>query len=161
PWLAAVIVAVVFTPHVYWLHSVGMDPSATLKALPNLFMGEKRLMTWGNLLLLLLFSHAGLVVLAMVAGGVLAGRTPAPAVERVPREPFAKAYVYYFALAPAFIATLLAVLTERTAPIGGAAPLVVLSGLAVVVAAGDMIRLYRQRISALVWLGLLLVPPAV
>ena len=36
-----------------------------------------------------------------------------------------------------------------------------LSGLAVVVAAGDMIRLYRQRISALVWLGLLVVPPAV
>ena len=85
----------------------------------------------------------------------------APAVERVPAEPFAKAYVYYFALAPAFVATLLAVLTERTAPIGGAGPLVVLSGLAVVVAAGDMIRLYRERISALVWLGLLVVPPAV
>ena len=98
----------------------------------------------------------------MVAGGVLAGkRTAAPAVERVPVEPFAKAFVYYFALAPAFVATLLAVLLGRTAPIGGAEPLVVLSGLAVVVAAGDMIRLYRQRISALVWLGLLVVPPAV
>ena len=36
-----------------------------------------------------------------------------------------------------------------------------LSGLAVIVAAGDIIRLYRQRISALVWLGLLVVPPAV
>ena len=56
---------------------------------------------------------------------------------------------------------MLAVLLGRTAPVGGAAPLVVLSGLAVVVAAGDMIRLYRKRISALVWLGLLLVPPAV
>ena len=52
-------------------------------------------------------------------------------------------------------------LLGRTAPVGGAAPLVVLSGLAVVVWAGDMIRLYRQRISALVWLGLLIVPPAV
>ena len=161
PWLAVVVLIVVFAPHLYWLHSAGVNPLATLKALPNLFFGETRLMAWGNLLLLLLFSHAGLVVLAMVAGGVLAGSTPAPAVERVPAEPFAKAYVYYFALAPAFIATLLAVLTERSAPIGGPAPLVVLSGLAVVVAAGDMIRLYRQRISALVWLGLLVVPPAV
>src|SRR6185369_2281595 len=34
-------------------------------------------------------------------------------------------------------------------------------GLAVIVAAGDVIRLYRQRIGALVWLGLLTVPPAV
>jgi hypothetical protein len=38
---------------------------------------------------------------------------------------------------------------------------VVLSGLAVIVVAGDVIRLYRQRTGALVWLGLLLVPPAV
>ena len=98
----------------------------------------------------------------LVAGGVLAGRrASAPAVERVPVEPFAKNFVYFFALAPAFVATLLAVLLGRPAPVGGAAPMVVLSGLAVIVAAGDMIRLYRQRTSALVWLGLLVVPPAV
>jgi hypothetical protein len=125
-------------------------------------IGEKRLTSWGNLLLLLLFSHAGLVVLAAVAGGVLAGkRASAPAVERVPIDPFAKRFVYFFALAPAFVATLLAVLLGRSVPIGGAAPLVVLSGLAVIVVAGDLIRLYRQRIGALVWLGLLVVPPAV
>jgi hypothetical protein len=98
----------------------------------------------------------------MVAGGVLPGqRVAAPAVERVPADSFAKAFVYFFALAPAFVATLLAVLMERSAPIGGAGPIVVLSALAVIVAAGDTIRLYRQRISALVWLGLLVVPPAV
>jgi len=162
PWIAAIAVIVVFAPHLYWLYRAGAEPLSALKMLPNLFMGEKRLMAWGNLLLLLLFSHAGLVVLAMVAGGALAGRgTAAPAVERVPAEPFAKAYVYYFALAPAFVATVLAVLTEHGGPIGGAAPIVVLSGLGVVVAAGNTIRLYRQRISALVWLGLLIVPPAV
>ena len=86
---------------------------------------------------------------------------PRPRSSGCPPNRSRRRYVYYFALAPAFVATLLAVLTERTAPIGGAGPLVVLSGLAVVVAAGDMIRLYRQRISALVWLGLLVVPPAV
>ena len=32
-----------------------------------------------------------------------------PAVERVPPDPFARTFVYYFALAPAFVATLLAV----------------------------------------------------
>jgi hypothetical protein len=65
-----------------------------------------------------------------------------------------------FALAPIFIATLLAALLGSRAPIGGAAPVVILSGLAIVVAAGDVIRLYRQRTGALVWLGLLVGPHA-
>jgi hypothetical protein len=162
PWAAATIVVVLFFPHLFWLERSGYSPLPMLSALPNLIVAEKRLMAWANLVLLLLFSHAGLVVLAMVAGGVLAGkRASAPAIERVPADPFPKAFVYYFALGPAFVATLLAVLLERPAPVGGAGPIVVLSGLAVVLAAGDMIRLYRQRISALVWLGLLVVPPAV
>ena len=162
PWAAATIVVLISFPHLYWLARNGHSPLPMLSTVPGLIVAEKRLMEWANLVLLLAFSHAGLVVLMLVAGGFLAGkRASAPAVERLPVEPFAKGFVYFFALAPAFVATLLAVLLGRTAPVGGAAPLVVLSGLAVVVAAGDMIRLYRQRISALVWLGLLLVPPAV
>ncbi len=162
PWAAALIVVLINIPHLFWLERTGVSPLPMLAALPGLIVAEKRLMAWANLVLLLAFSHAGLVVLMLVAGGFLAGkRASAPAVERLPVEPFAKSFVYFFALAPAFVATLLAVLLGKPAPAGGAAPLVVLSGLAVVVAAGDMIRLYRQRIGALVWLGLLLVPPAV
>jgi hypothetical protein len=162
PWAAATIVVLIYFPHLFWLERSGYSPLPMLGSLPSLIVAEKRLMAWGNLILLLLFSHAGMVVLMMVAGGLLAGRrASAPAVERVPAEPFAKHFVYFFALAPAFIATLLAVLLERGSPVGGAGPIIVLSGLAVVVAAGDTIRLYRQRISALVWLGLLVVPPAV
>jgi 4-amino-4-deoxy-L-arabinose transferase-like glycosyltransferase len=156
------VVVLVGLPHLYWLRGTGFDPLPALKALPGLMVGEKRLTAWANLLLLLLFSHAGLVVLACVAGGVFAGRrTIAPAVERLPLDAFARSFVYFFALAPAFLATLLAVLFGRATPIGGAEPIVVLSGLAVIVAAGDVIRVYRQRVGALVWLGLLVVPPAV
>src|ERR1044072_2764235 len=79
PWLAALTVIVVFAPHLYWLHRAGVSPLPMLKSLPDLFMGDKRLMEWGDLLMLLLFSHAGLVVLAMVAGGVLADKRPAAA----------------------------------------------------------------------------------
>jgi hypothetical protein len=155
------IAVLVNLPHLYWLRGSGFDPLPALKALPGLMVGEKRLMAWTNLLILLLFSHAGLVVLACVAGGLFAGRRAiAPAVERLPIDSFAKGFVYFFALVPAFVATLLAVLLGRTTPVGGAEPLVVLSGLAVIVAAGDVIRLYRQRAGALVWLGLLVVPPA-
>ena len=162
PLAALLIVVLVNVPHMIWLERIGFDPLPAIKAIPALMIGEKRLTSWANLLLLLVFSHAGLVVLAAVAGGVLAGqRASAPAVERVPIDPFAKHFVYVFALAPAFVATLLAVLFGRPAPVGGAAAIVVFSGLAVIVLAGDVIRLYRQRISALVWLGLLTVPPAV
>jgi len=162
PWAAALVVVLVISPHLIWLERSGFDPLTALKALPGLIAGEKRLMAWVNLLLLLLFSHAGLLVLMLVAGGLFAGRhASAPAVEREPAEPFAKSFVYFFAPAPAFVATLLAVLFQQRAPVGGAESLVVLSGLAIVVAAGDVIRLYRQRMGALIWLGLLVVPPAV
>ena len=162
PWAAVAVVIAVNAPYLYWLQRSGVGLLAHPGVLPSLIVSEKRLMAWANLLLLLLFSHAGLVVLTLVAGGLFAGaRATAPAVEREPIEPFAKSFVYFFALAPAFVATLLAVLFERRSPIGGAGPLVVLSGLVIVVAAGDIIRLYRQRISALVWLGLLVVPPMV
>ena len=162
PLAALLVVVAINMPHILWLEKAGFDPLPALAAIPGLLVGEKHVMAWVNLLLFLVFSHAGLFVLAAVAGGVLAGpRVIAPAVERVPIEPFAKSYVYYFALAPLFLATLLAVLLGRTAPVGGAAAIVIFSGLAVIVLAGDVIRLYRQRISALVWLGLLVVPPAV
>ena len=56
------------------------------------------------------------------------------------------------------LATIFAVVIGRGVPIGGAAPLVVLSGLAVVIAAGDSIALYHQRVLGFAWAGLLLVP---
>jgi Dolichyl-phosphate-mannose-protein mannosyltransferase len=161
--LAALFIAVLINvPHLIWLERSGFDPPAALKAIPGLLVGEKHVAAWTNLLLSLLFSHAGLFVLAAVAGGVLAGpRVIAPAVERVPIEPFAKRFVYFFALAPLIVATLLAVLLGRASPVGGAGSIVIFSALALIVLAGDVIRLYRQRTSALVWLGLLIVPPAV
>jgi hypothetical protein len=44
-------------------------------------------------------------------------------------------------------------------PLGRIAPLVVLSGLAVIVAAGERVRLYRERIVSFAWLALLVLPP--
>ena len=162
PLMALLIVVLINVPHLFWLERSGFDPLPVMRGLPALLVGEKRLTAWANLTLLLAFSHAGMIVLALVAGGILAGsRASAPAVERLAVDSFAKSFVYFFALAPAFAATLLAVLLGRPTPVGGAAPIVILSGLAVIVVAGDVIRLYRQRIGALVWLGLLVVPPAV
>jgi len=56
---------------------------------------------------------------------------------------------------PALLATIVAVLFGRALPIGGAEPLVVLSGLAVIIAVGDSVALFHQRILGYAWAGLL------
>ena len=67
--------------------------------------------------------------------------------------------VYFFALAPAACAIAIAFASGRLGPLDRVAPLVVLSGLAVVVAAGDRVLLYRERLVSSAWLGLLVAPP--
>ncbi len=63
-----------------------------------------------------------------------------------------------FAFAPALLATIAAVLFGERLPIGGFAPLLVLSGLAVIVAVGERITLHHPRIVGYAWAGLLIVP---
>jgi len=67
-------------------------------------------------------------------------------------------FVKVCALVPALLATIVAVVVGQPLPIGGSAPLVVLSGLAVIVAVGDSIALFHQRILGYAWAGLLVVP---
>ncbi len=162
PWAAGLIVVAMLLP--YAISAVRADEIAwpTMSGLLSALVDKGHLMAWLGLLAWLLFAHAGLIALAVVAGGLRVGpRTPAPAFERTPLTPFAKEFVYYFALAPAVTGTLLAVMAERAAPIGGGGALIVLSALAVIVAAGDVIRLHRQRSIGVVWLLLLVVPPGI
>jgi hypothetical protein len=76
----------------------------------------------------------------------------------------ARLYVYFFALTPASLAILLTFAGEREwlprAPLGEIAPLVLLSGLALIIAAGDRVQIYRERFVSSAWLGLLVAPPA-
>ena len=107
----------------------------------------------------LVLAHAGLAILLVLAAGWPRVRlSPAPPLTRAAVAPFAVTFVKVFALAPALLATIAAVVVGQRLPIGGAAPLVVLSGLAVVMAAGDSIALYHQRVLGFAWAGLLVVP---
>jgi hypothetical protein len=115
---------------------------------------------WLRQIGLVIAAHAGLLVLVgLVAGWPWPRRDPAPVIVRHPVDPFARQFVYFFALTPAFAGTLLAVIIGLSGPIGGIGPLIILSGLAVVVAAGDSITLTRQHIVIAAWFGLLIVPP--
>jgi 4-amino-4-deoxy-L-arabinose transferase-like glycosyltransferase len=156
PYAGIAIAGVVALPHLAWLWG-GSGGSITAGSGAGVAAGATQ---WVALLAGLAIDHAGLVVLVLVVGALLADRRAAvPVIEREPVDPFAKLFVYVFALAPAALATLLAALGGRSEPVGGEAPLVVLSGLAVIVAAGDLIRLHRQAVAGWTWFALLVGPP--
>jgi 4-amino-4-deoxy-L-arabinose transferase-like glycosyltransferase len=160
PWIAAVVAVIVMLPHLVWLADSG---GGVLPVLARLRMPEAvagNVIAWLRQLGLILAAHAGLIVLvALVAGWPWPRHEPAPVIVRPPVDRFAKRYVYFFALMPAFLGTLLAVLIGGAGPVGGVAPLVLLSALAVIVAASDGIRFSRQHVVIVTWFGLLIVPP--
>jgi hypothetical protein len=119
------------------------------------------LISWGRLIFGIVVAHAGLVMLLALAGGWwLKPRDQLPTFVRPPVDPFARRFVLFLALAPALVATLISAIVGAAVPVGGIAPYVVLSGLAVVIVAGDTIVIHRQRILGLAWTFLLLLMPA-
>jgi len=74
-------------------------------------------------------------------------------------DPFGRRFVYFFAVVPALIAALFAGLSAERQTSGNLAPYVVLSGLAIVVLAGNSIPWHRPRLVAMAWALLLAVPP--
>src|SRR5262249_57280582 len=125
---------------------------------------EAVLASFGALLkrgVFILGSHAGLAVLvALVVGWPGGERDPARVMVRKPIEPFVRQFIYFFAILPMLVSSCLAVLVGMSMPIGGIAPLVILSALAIVRAAGDGIELAHQPLVIPAWFGLLFVPPA-
>ena len=162
PWIASVAVVFVIIPHLVWLARSGaglMPVLGRLRApesvVDNVFASLQHVAV-------ILGAHAGLVLLvAAVAGWPRARNEPAPVIVRRPVDDFGRHFVYVFATLPALAATIVAVLAGSSGPVGGVAPLVILSGLAVVVAAGDGIKLTHQHAGIAAWFGLLFVPPIV
>jgi 4-amino-4-deoxy-L-arabinose transferase-like glycosyltransferase len=160
PLIAALVAAIVMGPHLIWLadSGAGLKPVLMRLRTPEAVVGN--LLAWLQQIGLILAAHAGLIVLvALVAGWPWPRHDPAPVIVRPAIDPFARQFVYFFAIAPAFAGTLVAVLIGWSGPVGGIAPLVILSGLLVVVAAGDGIEFSRQHVVIAAWFGLLVIPP--
>ena len=162
PWVAVLLLIIVVFPHAAWL---GKASDLVLVALNE---SADAAATWSPgvwLCIALVISHLGLLLLVALASNFPMRRRRwrdlAPEIERTPVEPFAQRFVYFFALTPAACAIAIAFVSGKLGPLDRVAPLVVLSGLAVVVAGGDQIRLYRERMVSSAWVGLLVMPPAV
>jgi hypothetical protein len=161
PWLAVVLFAIVVFPHGAWLQTgyelivSGFNEGVALA-------GGMKPAAW--LWAALVFSHLGLFLLVVLASGWPGHgrrwRDRAPEFTRAPVEFLARSYVYFFALAPGLCAVAIAFAAGKLGPLDRVAPLLVLSGLAVIVLAGDQVLLYRERLVSSAWAGLLIVPPA-
>jgi 4-amino-4-deoxy-L-arabinose transferase-like glycosyltransferase len=158
PWIALLPFVIVIFPHLAWLKGArdlvvsGLNDSAAAAGALSPGM-------W--LCTALALTHLGLGLLVAFASGWPRRRHEhAPMIDRNPVEAFARLFVYFFALMPAASAIAIVFASGRLGPLDRVAPLVVLSCLAVVVAAGDQVPLYRERMVSFTWLGLLVAPPA-
>jgi hypothetical protein len=153
PWLAGLVAVTVLFPYLIWLDLGGGTRLIDLTAVID------NLRSWGWLVLAVAASHAGMGIL------IVLGRSPAtatqdgaPEIARAPLDPAARVFVYVFALIPVVAMGLFALFSHRPQNFI-AVPLVVLSGLVVVVAAGDRIRIGYQYAIGYVWAALLVLPP--
>jgi hypothetical protein len=159
PWLVAVGLLVVLFAHVLWLETVEDGLADALARLRYSSAAEANTVAWLRLLAALVIAHVGLAILVLLARGWPRSQAgPAPAIARSPVDPLAATFVKVFALVPGVLATAYAVLVGSRMPVGGAAPLLVLSGLAVVLLAGDSLELHHQRVLGFAWSGLLFAP---
>jgi hypothetical protein len=160
-WPVGIVAVALAIPNLYWVATTNDEFLTMLGRLraPDSVAGN--FTAWLRQLILLVGAHAGLIVLiGIVIGLPWARPEPAPVIARRPVEQFARQFVFFFALMPALLATVAGVVAGAPGPVGGIAPLVVLSGLAVVIAAGDAIALSHQRGVIATWFGLLLIPPS-
>jgi hypothetical protein len=164
PWIVGITLAVFLFLHVIWLQGVwpagpGDNLRPLVERLRQAQSASLNTHAWLQLLAALILAHAGLAILLVLAAGwPRVSAAPAPAIARRQADPYAVTFIKIFALAPALLATICTVLIGQKTPVGGAAPLVVLSGLLIVLAAGDSIELYHQRVLGFAWSGLLIVP---
>jgi hypothetical protein len=155
PWIAGLVAVLLMFPYLIWLDLTG-GPT-----LPDLQTVLRNLRAWVQLPLLLVISHLGFVVLVLLGSGtILKSPGRPPEVAREPVDPGARAFVYFFALAPIAAMALFSLITHRPDSFV-LIPLVVLSGLAAIIAAGDRIRIEHQYLIGFLWTAMMLLPPLI
>jgi 4-amino-4-deoxy-L-arabinose transferase-like glycosyltransferase len=154
PWAALALTILVALPHLIWLYGGG----APVIGLVGGSAASDTVVSWLWLIAGVVSAHAGLMVLAIGGGALIAPAGEMPSIEREPVGRFGRAFIYGFALAPALLATLAIALGGEPTREIGAAPFIVLSGLLVVLLAGDGIRIHRQSVVGWIWLALVAGP---
>ncbi len=154
---ALLVVVVLALPYLVWLIRADAIGPPHVPGLVETI--GARLVHGGALLgrLLLAISAVALLV-AINSGWFSRNGEDAPVIFRPPVGPLASNFVYFFALAPAIGGSLASGLFDLDRIAGGAGIALLMSGLAVIVASGDLIELRQQHILRAVWSGAIVAP---
>ena len=156
PLYALLVIVVLVLPYLIWLlraDALAMPPWPAISDL------GARVLQWGWLLMGLVLAMSAIVLLAILNSGWFARNAgEAPIIYRPPVDPLARDFVYFFAIAPALLGSFLAGLFNFDHVVGGAGVALLMSGLAVIVATGDLLYLRRQRVLRTVWAAALAAP---
>jgi hypothetical protein len=156
PLFALLVIVVLVLPYLVWLIRADLSVLPPLPALDD--VGGK-VLHWAELLGSLLLAMLGIVVLTALSWGRLARKPEdAPIIFRPPVDPLARHFVFFMACAPALLGSFFAALYGLDRVVGGAGIALLMSGLAVVVATGDLLLLRRQQLLRKVWAFAILAP---
>jgi hypothetical protein len=156
PLYSLLVIVVLALPYLIWLLRSDILVVPPLPAIDDL---SGRALHWGGLLGGLVLAMSGIVLLAVLNSGWFARHAEeTPIIYRPPVDPLARQFVYFFAIAPALLGSLIAGLFNLDRVVGGAGVALLMAGLAVVVATGDLIHLRRQRLLRSVWAAALAAP---
>jgi hypothetical protein len=156
PLYALLVIVVLALPWLIWLLRADVLTTPPWPAIDDL---SARALHWGVLLGGLIVATAGIVLLAVLNSGWFSRHAEeAPIIYRPPVEPLARQFVYCFAIAPALLGSLIAGLFNLDRITGGPGVALLMSGLAAIVATGDLVHLRRQRLLRSVWAAAVAAP---
>jgi hypothetical protein len=159
PLFALLVIVVLTLPYLVWL--IRAD-TLMWPHWPALSDWHARALHGGRLLGGLLLAMSGIVLLVLLDTGWFArDGEDAPIIFRPPVEPVARNFVYFFAIGPALAGSLVSGLFDLDRVAGGAGIALLMSGLAVIVAAGDLVQVRRQRVLRTVWAAAIAAPALV
>jgi hypothetical protein len=153
---ALLVIAVLALPYLVW--SIRANALASLSWPSIAELGGRALYGFELLGGLLLAAFGVAIVAAFNSGLFDHAQEEAPVIFRPAVDPLARDFVYFFALAPALVGCVISGFYHLDRVVGGAGIALLMSGLATIVACGDLIYLRRQRILRAVWAAVIVAP---
>src|SRR3981189_213341 len=156
PLYSLLVIVVLVLPWLIWIVRADVLTMPPWPAIDDL---SARALHWGGLLGGLVLAMSGIVLLVVFNSGWFARNAEeAPIIYRPPVDPLARQFVYCFAIGPALLGSLVAGLFNLERLSGGPGVALLMSGLAAIVATGDLVYLRRQRLLRSVWAAAVAAP---
>jgi 4-amino-4-deoxy-L-arabinose transferase-like glycosyltransferase len=156
PVYSLLVIVVLALPWLIWLIRADVLTMPPWPAIDDL---SARALHWGGLLGGIVLAMSGIVLLVVLNSGWFARNAEeAPIIYRPPVDPLARQFVYCFAIGPALLGSLVAGMFNLERVSGGPGVALLMSGLAAIVATGDLVYLRRQRMLRSVWAAAIAAP---